>query len=175
MNSHHVGKVSCFSEKYKWKFQNLQLHRAKYVPQNILSPLSSSHSPSSILSVACWDRAQLYQLHLHSVLFMCKLWSSSGFCSWAQFKQEKNGVTFWGLVVCFFFSNIIILPSGNLSSSLLSVSLMLDLSDSALLSLKLSVHLWCSHGGCWIRDFVLVPALQGYKSISSGVLLNPSA
>lgn len=115
MSSHHVGKVSCFSEKYKCKFQIIQFHRAKFVPQNIPSPLSSSHSPSNILSVPCWDGTRLYQLNLHSVLLMFELWPSSGFCSWAQFKQEKNGVTHWG----FFFFNMIILPSRILSSSLL--------------------------------------------------------
>lgn len=145
MNCHHVGKVSCFSEKYKWKFQIIQLHRAKSVPQNILSPLSSSHSTSNVLSVACWDATRLYQLNLHSIPLMCKMWPSSGFCSWAQFKQEENGVTYWGFFdffKIFFFLSIIISPSGILFSSLLSVSLMVDLLDSALFSLKkLSVHL----------------------------------
>lgn len=55
------------------------------------------------------------------------------------------------------------------------VSSMADLSGSALLPMKkLPMHPHCSHGKCWIRDFVLVPALEVCKSISSQVLLNPS-
>lgn len=170
MSSHHVGKVSCFSEKYKCKFQIIQFHRAKFVPQNIPSPLSSSHSPSNILSVPCWDGTRLYQLNLHSVLLMFKLWPSSGFCSWAQFKQEKNGVTHWG-----FFFLIWSFCHQEFFPHPCYVGLMADLSSSALLPLKkLSLHPHCSHGKCWIRDLVLVPVLEGCKSISSQVLLNPS-
>lgn len=55
------------------------------------------------------------------------------------------------------------------------VSLMADLSDSVLLPLKqLPVNPHFSHGKCWIRDLVPVSVLEGCKSISSQVLLNPS-
>lgn len=94
---------------------------------------------------------------------------------WLLFLGTVQARREWGDILrIFFFLNIIILPSGILFSSLLSVSLMVDLSDSALLPLKkLSVHLQYSYGRCWIRDLMLVPALEGYKSISPGALLNP--